>query len=62
MSQGFYGKLYQFLTNGNDEAEEYLNKLEEQKFNDVVDLVMYIECQGYGFRGQGASSGLHPCP
>lgn len=44
MSQGFYGKLYQFLTNGNDEAEEYLNKLEEQKFNDVVDLVMYIEC------------------
>lgn len=44
MSQGFYGRLYQFLTNGNDAAEEYLNKLEEQKFNDVVDLVMYIEC------------------
>ena len=44
MSQGFYGRLYQFLTNGNDEAEEYMNKLEEQKFNDVVDLVMYIEC------------------
>ena len=43
-SQGFYGRLYQFLTNGNDEAEEYMNKLEEQKFNDVVDLVMYIEC------------------
>ena len=44
MSQGFYGRLYQFLTNGNDEAEEYLNKLEEQKFNDVVDLVMDIDC------------------
>lgn len=44
MSQGFYGRLYQFLTNGNDEAEEYMKKLEEQKFNDVVDLVMYIEC------------------
>lgn len=44
MSQGFYGRLYQFLTNGSDEAEEYMNKLEEQKFNDVVDLVMYIEC------------------
>lgn len=43
-SQGFYGRLYQFLTNGNDKAEEYMNKLEEQKFNDVVDLVMYIEC------------------
>ena len=22
MSQGFYGRLYQFLTNGSDEAEE----------------------------------------
>ena len=44
MSQGFYGRLYQFLTNGSDEAEEYMNKLEEQKFNDVVGLVMYIEC------------------
>lgn len=44
MSQGFYGRLYQFLTNGNDEAEEYMKKLEEQKFNDVIDLVMYIEC------------------
>ena len=44
MSQGFYGRLYQFLTSGNDAAEEYKNKLEEQKFNDVVDLVMYIEC------------------
>ena len=44
MSQGLYGRLYQFLTSGNDAAEEYMNKLEEQKFNDVVDLVMYIEC------------------
>ena len=44
MSQGFYGRLYQFLTSGNDAAEECMNKLEEQKFNDVVDLVMYIEC------------------
>ena len=44
MSQGFYGRLYQFLTSGNDAAEEYMNKLEEHKFNDVVDLVMYIEC------------------
>ena len=44
MSQGFYGRLYQFLTSGYDAAEAYMNKLEEQKFNDVVDLVMYIEC------------------
>lgn len=44
MSQGFYGKLYQFLTGGSDEAEKYMAELEEQKFNDAVDLVMYIEC------------------
>ena len=43
MSQGFYGRLYQFLTNGSDEAEEYMTELERQKFNDAVDLVMYIE-------------------
>ena len=43
MSQGFYGRLYQFLTSGSDEAEEYMDKLEEQKFKNPVDLVMYIE-------------------
>ena len=42
-SQGFYGSLYQLLTNGSDEAEEYMTELERQKFNDAVDLVMYIE-------------------
>ena len=26
-----------------DEAEEYMTELERQKFNDAVDLVMYIE-------------------
>lgn len=43
MSQGFYGSLYQFLTNGTDEAEEYMYELEQLKFKDPVDLVMYIE-------------------
>ena len=44
MSQGFYERLYQFLTGGSDEAEKYMAELEEQNFNDSVDLVMYIEC------------------
>ena len=61
-SQGCYGSLYQFLTNGSDEAEEYMTELERQKFNDAVDLVMYIECQLYNFSGQGARNDLHPFP
>lgn len=44
MSQGFYGKLYQFLIGGSDDAEKYIAELERQNFNDAVDLVMYIEC------------------
>lgn len=43
MSQGFYGRLYEFVTSGTDEAEEYLDNLEEQNFGDSVDMVMYIE-------------------
>ena len=44
MSQGFYGRLYRFLTDGSDEAEKCLVELEKQNFKDSVDLVMYIEC------------------
>ena len=44
MSQGLYGKLYQFLIGGSDDAEKYIAELERQNFNDAVDLVMYIEC------------------
>lgn len=42
-SQGFYGRLYTTLSDGSDESEEYLNTLEEQNFDDVVDLILYIE-------------------
>lgn len=62
MSQGFYGKLYQFLIGGSDDAEKYIAELERQNFNDAVDLVMYIECQSYNFSGQGARNDLHPFP
>lgn len=43
-SQGFYGRLYNDLTSGTEEAEEALNHLEEQNFGDVVDMVMFLEC------------------
>ena len=42
-SQGFYGRLYERLTDGSDEAENALDLLEAQNFADVVDLVLYIE-------------------
>lgn len=44
MSQGFYGRLYRFLTDGSDDAERYIADLEKQNLKDAVDLVMYIEC------------------
>ena len=42
-SQGSYGRLYQILTNGSDEAEECLQDLVEQNFSDLTELVLYIE-------------------
>lgn len=42
-SQGFYGRLYEAITSGTEEAEEYLDLLESKDFSDVVDLVLYIE-------------------
>lgn len=43
MSQGLYGRMYEFLTSGTDEAEDALTTLEEQNFGDAVDMVMFIE-------------------
>ena len=43
-SQGFYERLYNKLTDGSEESEAYLEELVEQKFKNVVDLVMFIEC------------------
>lgn len=43
MSQGLYGRMYEFLTSGTDEAEDTLTILEEQNFGDAVDMVMFIE-------------------
>ena len=43
ISQGLYGRMYEFLTSGTDEAENALTILEEQNFGDAVDMVMFIE-------------------
>lgn len=43
-SQGFYGRLYERLTDGSEEAEDTLTLMEEQNFGDVADMVMWLEC------------------
>ena len=43
-SQGFYGRLYDSLTDGSEQADEFLNTMEKQNFGDVVDMVMWLEC------------------
>ena len=43
MSQGFYGRLYNALTNGTEEAEAVLQEMEDQNFKDTVDMVMWLE-------------------
>lgn len=42
-SQGFYGRLYDTLTDGSEQSDEFLATMEEQNFNDVVDMVMWLE-------------------
>ena len=42
-SQGFYGRLYNALTDGSEQADEFLNTMEEQNFGDVVDMVIWLE-------------------
>ena len=43
MSQGYYGRLYDFLTEESDEAENALQEMEAQNFGDIVDMVLWIE-------------------
>lgn len=42
-SQGFYTRLYQFLSEGSEESEEFLEHLENKNFKDQVDLILYFE-------------------
>lgn len=41
-SQGFYGRILRAI----EEDDSILDTLEEQNFNDVIDLVMYLESWG----------------
>ena len=47
-SQGFYGRLYERIMEIKEENEENFNEfmlqLENEKFADTLDLVMYFEC------------------
>lgn len=42
-SQGFYSRLYNFLSDGSEGAEEALCELEQQNFSDTVDMILYLE-------------------
>ena len=42
-SQGSYGRMYQFLTSGSEEAEDILQDLEDQCFKYTIEIVMYLE-------------------
>ena len=42
-SQGFYTRLYRFLSEDSEDSNEFLNTLEKQNFKDVVDLILYLE-------------------
>lgn len=42
-SQGFYGRLYQKLTDNSPESEEAMVDLIDQNFGSITDLVLYIE-------------------
>lgn len=43
MSQGFYGRLYEKLIDGSSESNELIEKMVEENFKDVVDMVMWLE-------------------
>jgi len=43
MSQGFYGRLYEKLTDGTWESDSFLDLMEEQNFGDTVDMVLWLE-------------------
>ena len=43
MSQGFYGRLYEKWIDGSSESNELIEKMVEENFKDVVDMVMWLE-------------------
>lgn len=44
-SQWFYGRLLDAICEADDDArDEFLGTLEDRHFNDMLDLVMFLEC------------------
>ena len=47
-SQGYYGRLYNFLKNLEDDDPEYFKQVkqafETENFKSPLDLIMYLEC------------------
>ena len=44
-SQGYYSRLLNNINElDNDQQDELFSYLEEQKFNDPLDLVLFFEC------------------
>ena len=42
-SQGFYGRLYDTLTDGSEQSDEFLATMEKQNFGDMFDMGMWLE-------------------
>ena len=42
-SQGFYGRLYDTLTDGSEQSDEFLATMEKQTFGGMFDMVMWLE-------------------
>lgn len=42
-SQGFYGRLYDTLTDGSEQSDEFLTTMEKQNFGGMFDMVMWLE-------------------
>ena len=42
-SQGFYGRLYDTLTDGSEQSDEFLGTMEKQNFGGMFDMVMWLE-------------------
>ena len=42
-SQGTYARLYNQLSDGSEDSEKLLTLMESHGFNDVVDMIMWLE-------------------
>ena len=43
-SQGYYGRLFESIMNLDEDDYEQLKEDWNERFNDIVDFILYIEC------------------